>query len=607
MRRRALCALLGVALIGAGGADPLARPVTLRTPAPVPAPNLPHVPEVGTGYAVPAGAAPPAEIAGVNAAPAVALALDDAIAMALLKNTNLALAQANRRIAAFQIVAARGAYDVKLQVVPSYTHAVDAPVNPLVTGPAFGSYTQDTTGLLAQVSAQTYGGTRLSAALSAQRTTTNEVGSGFSTSYPALLQVGLTQPLLRGSRSDDARRALALAVIGERSQTDATLLQASQTVAEVADAYWDLVANWRNVAIQETALQQAYAQAQSNVRLVRAGRAAAVDVAEANVQVQAYQDAVYSALENVARLQNTLKGLLLADAGDPLWRANLAPVTNPGEAPDEPPIDDAVAAAIRNRAEFAQLRDARRQAEVNVAYARDARRPQADFQLSLTSNAIAGIPNIDAANPIAAALGTQFAALNALIANANRTLPPGQQIPPLTGSARNVLQPPSALTGNVGTAFSQLAKTQYPVIAAQLVFGLPLRNRAADGNFAAARAQLASLDVQEIALLEQFRAEASNAVQVLRETRYRLGASRAAREAAQTVYESEGRTFARGSSTTFLVLQRLVDLATNQGRELQAQSDYNKAVVELERVTGTIFARNGIAVERAGTGVAAGR
>ncbi|BDE07386.1 hypothetical protein WPS_26620 [Vulcanimicrobium alpinum] len=86
-----------------------------------------------------------------------------------------------------------------------------------------------------------------------------------------------------------------------------------------------------------------------------------------------------------------------------------------------------------------------------------------------------------------------------------------------------------------------------------------------------------------------------------------LGASRAAREAAQTVYESEQRKFARGSSTTFLVLQRLVDLATNQGRELQAQSDYNKAVVELERVTGTIFARNGIDVERAGTGVAAGR
>ena len=52
---------------------------------------------------------------------------------------------------------------------------------------------------------------------------------------------------------------------------------------------------------------------------------------------------------------------------------------------------------------------------------------------------------------------------------------------------------------------------------------------------------------------------------------------------------AEQRRFNVGSSTTFLVLQRQLDVANNRGRELQAQTDLNNAVVELNRVGGTVF------------------
>jgi outer membrane protein TolC len=60
------------------------------------------------------------------------------------------------------------------------------------------------------------------------------------------------------------------------------------------------------------------------------------------------------------------------------------------------------------------------------------------------------------------------------------------------------------------------------------------------------------------------------------------------------VLASETRRFRAGVSTTFFVLQRQLDLANNRGRELQAQTDLNKAVVEMQRVTGSILKDNNV-------------
>ena len=88
---------------------------------------------------------------------------------------------------------------------------------------------------------------------------------------------------------------------------------------------------------------------------------------------------------------------------------------------------------------------------------------------------------------------------------------------------------------------------------------------------------------KRLALLQRMRAESVNAIQTLRETQYRLAAAtRGARSPPQRVLASEQRRFEAGTSTTFLVLQRQLDLANTEGRELQAQTALNKAVVELE-------------------------
>ena len=95
-------------------------------------------------------------------------------------------------------------------------------------------------------------------------------------------------------------------------------------------------------------------------------------------------------------------------------------------------------------------------------------------------------------------------------------------------------------------------------------------------------------------MLQRIRGESVNAIQGLREAQYRVVAARSAREAAQRVLLGEQRRFQAGTSTTFLILQRQLDVANQQLRELQAQTDLDKAIVELNRVSGGIFAQNGI-------------
>jgi len=574
---------------------------TSGQPAPPAIPILPPVPDVAPGYAAPQSGTPAGEIVGVAQQPFVGITLDDAIAMALLKNTDLALAQSNRRIANYQIVAAEGAYDVRFQVQPSYSHSVSPPQSPFQAGPGVGPITQDVAGVTTSLSGLTRGGQQFSISASAQDLRTNNTSAGFDPAYPTALAFNLSQPLFRGREINSARRQLLLAQSSALATSDLALVQAASTLTNVADAYWDLVSAWRNVAIQEEGLKQAQAQAASNARLAGRGAAAPVDIVESNTQVNVFQDNVFAALQNVHRLQTQIKSLVLANPGDPLWMANLVPTSNVRELPVEPTLDDLIVQALRNRPEISQLRDARRSADINARYAKEQLKPQLDLNLGYTTNGFAGNPTDPRNNPIFGALGPQFAAVNALIARANVGLPPSQQIPSVNTALPTT---PANLTGTFGQSGKNLLDNRFPTYNVGFIYTVPLGNRTAKAEYEIAREQQTQIQLQEISLLQRVKSEASNAIQTLRETRYRLIAAHNARSASEQVYASEQRRFAAGTSTTFLVLQRSLDVANQRGRELQAQTDLNKAVVELQRVAGTIFVQNKIDVTAIGSGSA---
>lgn len=570
------------------------------SPIPIPATVAPPVPAVAPGYNAPPGALPPAGIAGISETPYVGISLDDAVTMALLRNPDLAVSQANRRIAADQIIAAEGAYDVRFQLVPSYSHSVAPPTSLFAAGPNFGAFTTDTAGVNGGFSGQTLGGTRFSASGNGERVTSNNVSDAFNPYYPSALSFNVTQPLLRGLHMDDARRQLELARTTASYDTDTALVTAEQTISNVADTYWDLVAAWRNVAIQEEGLRNAVAQAQSTQRQAKAGALAPVDVVESNDQVAVFQDNVYSAIQNVQQLQTQLKSLVLGNPADPAWTANLVPTTSVTQTPAEPSVNDVMVAALSNRPEIAQLRDRQKSAGVNLAYAKDQLKPQLDLGVGYTSNGFAGNPVNPLSSPVDSLFLGEISSLNQLIAIANKSLPPGQQLTPLPINA-STFTPPGYLSGGAGTSFNNLFSNDFPTYSLQLTIGLPLQNRAAKGNYDAALEQQRSLQVDEIGLIQRLKAESANAVQMLRSAQSRLIAARTARQSAEEVYASELRKFRAGTSTTFLVLERVINLASDRGRELQAQTDVNKALVNLDLVEGKLLSSYNIDVDALGS------
>jgi HAE1 family hydrophobic/amphiphilic exporter-1 len=598
-------ALLSLTIaFAAAPATPQPSPVPSATSSLIATPTstaglvLPPVPEMSPVARAREVAPPSGDLVGASG-PFVGLSLADAIGMALARNTDLVVAQSNRRIAGYQIIAAEGAYDLQFTIAPSLSYAQIPSISLFQTGPGGGPAQQTSTGVSAQIGGLTSSGGHVSAGTSATRINNDTTINGYNPYYQTALSLMYTQPLARGAGFDVSRRQLALAKINANVSNDNALLTASNTVAAVVDAYYDLLAAWKNVAIQEDALLQAKAQSESNARLVRQGVAAPVDVLEADAQVSAFQDDVFSAIQNVARLQNQLKGLILSNPVDPVWTANIVPVSPSGDIPPEPKLDEVIIAALRGRPEVGLLREAIRNADVSVRYAREQTKPQLDLNIGVTENGFAGTPTPVVPGSFIAQSNAQVTSINQLIARVNANSPPGQT--PLQALVFPPGTVPAYTVGGLGQAYASSLAGRYPQYGITATLGFPLRNRAALGDYGVALEQRAQLDTAEVTLIQRLQIEARAALQSYRSARSRVVAAQAAREAAEQVAASELRKFRAGQSTTFLVLQRQVSLATQRGREVQAQTDLQKALVELDRVTGNILTRNQVDVSKLGS------
>ena len=560
---------------------------------------LPPVPAIGPTFAPGPPALPSGDIAGSNG-PFVGIALQDAVAMALARNTDLAISQSNRRIAAYGIVAAKGAYDLNFELQPRYTYEKDPAISAFQSGPNGLPIQQITEGATGGFTGNTQNGGRYQITTSAQRVDSDSTFNSYEPYYQTALALQFTQPLARGFAYDANRRRLALSRINFDLSSDNALLQASTSVDNVLVAYYNLVAAWKNVGIQEDALLAAKAQSESNGRLVKQGQAASVDVVESDTQVDEFQDDVYSAIANVASSQNTLKQLILSDPADPIWTANLVPTSPVTTQIVEPKVEELVTSALAKRPEAAQLRESLRQENVNVAYFKDQTKPQIDLNLNVTENGFAGAPTNPATNPFVSVIGSETNSINQLIARSNANNPGLAPLAPISIAALETPLYPGTI-GKVGASYGTALQGKFPYYSISANIGFPLQNREAKGNLASELERRNAIQTQEVALIQRLQFEARNAVQQYRSARSRLIAASAARVAAQQVAGSELRKFRAGQSTTFLVLQREVSLANERNRELQAQSDVQKSLVEIDRVSGAILSNNNVDVRAIGT------
>ena len=549
-------------------------------------PQLPTAPPpVAPNYQAPLRPLPSAERVGVDVTNQTPLTLNEAIALALSNNNDINASRIDVEMSQFDLRAARGVYDPLLSSESYYERRV-TPVSSLIGGATNGkTTTTDATGNGRLSGFSPFLGGNYQIDFTSARTTTDNQFASLNPQFPSALTFTYTQPLLRGLTIDDNRRRIQIAK-KNLSLTDAQFRQrAIDTITRVQQAYWDLTFALRNLQVQIDAVKQARTQVESNRRQVEQGILAPIDVVAADTQVTTFEQNVYAAQEAVTRAENNLKTLMLANRTDPLWPRAILPVTPVTLDPPRVPVDQATALALANRPEIDQLKASRDINRVNTRFYNDQTKPQVDLIGSYTATGLAGTPVPRGTSPFSnQALQDRVNELSTIAG-----LPPLPPPLPL-GTVSEVL------IGGYDQSLRNLLDQTFPTARVGLRFSFPVGNRTAEANLGRSLAEGRRIDTQRQQLEQQIESEVRNALQAVRSAEARLAAAASARNSSEQQYESELRRFQAGLSTVFLVLQRQTDLTAARGRELQAQTDLNKAIADFQRSTGSTLQVNNITV-----------
>ena len=528
---------------------------------------------------------PSAERVGVDVSDQLPLTLQEAITLALQNNNDIDSSKIDVQIAEFNLRAARGVYDPAI-VSENYYERRTTPTSSTIAGGANGSVTQTNYSGAAGVSGfSPVAGGSYTADFSSSRLVTNNQNATLNPQFPSAFTLTYTQPLWRGLRFDNNRRTIEIAK-KNLSLTDAQFRQrAVEVIAQVEQAYWDLAFSLRNLQVQIDAVKQARLQLESNQRLVAKGVLAPIEIVAANTQITTFEQNVYTAQESVTRAENTLKTLMLPERTAEIWSRALVPVSPIELEVPNIPLEQSVSAALTNRQELAQIQANADINKINERYYRDLTKPQIDLVGSFTSSGLAGNPVARPANTTNSALTTRVNELSAL-----------NNLPPLTTSTTTASTIPPNLVGGQLQSLSNLLTADYPTYRVGVRISLPLGNKVAKANLGRTLAEGNQITNQQAQTAQIIEADVRNTTQSLRSAEARLASAAASRASAEQLFESEQRQFRAGTTTVFLVLQRQNELVAARGRELQAQTDLNKAISEFQRATGTTLSANSVEI-----------
>jgi HAE1 family hydrophobic/amphiphilic exporter-1 len=228
--------------------------------------------------------------------------------------------------------------------------------------------------------------------------------------------------------------------------------------------------------------------------------------------------------------------------------------------------------ALANRPEITQLQASADINRIDERYFRNQTKPQIDLVGSYITQGLAGTPT-------------------------------ARTIDPTTGQSGV----PAQFQGGYLTSLGILGQQQFPTYRVGVAISLPWGNTVAKANLGRTLVEAERIGNQRAQAEQVVEAEVRNALQALRSAEARLASAAASRESAEQLSESEQRQFRAGTTTFYLVLQRQTELLIARGRELQAQTDLNRAISEFQRATGTTLSENNVSVSSNRTFTTPGR
>jgi outer membrane protein TolC len=160
----------------------------------------------------------------------------------------------------------------------------------------------------------------------------------------------------------------------------------------------------------------------------------------------------------------------------------------------------------------------------------------------------------------------------------------------------------SGLNNNYGDVFSSLVNRGAPDKGAYVSLSVPIRNRSAQANQIRSELEYRQNQLNLQQQKNQINLQVRNAAYALQQARAGVESAQAARDYALQSLDAEQKKYKLGASTSYLVLQQQSNLTQAASNYVASLSTYEKAQVALEQVTATILDHNGISMEDAVAG-----
>jgi len=514
------------------------------------------------------------------------VSLDQVLTMALANNKDIEASRIDRLESEYTLTAAQGAYDPLLNV-NSYWEQQITPIASALGGSSTGSLLNKV--WLADPGVTQplpwFGGT-VKVDLSSEDAYSNNTFLSLNPQYETALNFSYTQPLWRNLMYDSNRHQIDVAK-KNRSLTDEQFRQRVMAIVQQAEqGYWELAYAYNNLQVQLEAVRIGIQQDESNRRQEEQGLLAPIDVVAAQTQLANFEVGAYAAQSALTGAENALKELILPDRADTVWSTALVPVTPPDVKPPLVPLSDAIAQAMANRPEIAEVKINGEINEKDVRYYRNQTKPQINLTALYTRAGLAGVVLPPGPNPFTSAFGPLTTQINELSALAG--------LAPLTGISFGGGTIPPLLVGNYGQSLSEIWSGNFPTTEVQLSISLPIRNRTADANLGKSLAETRRIRNQMQQTEQNIQSDVRTGMENVQMAQLRLQAAQVARESAEEQYQSEQRQFRAGTSTLFLVQQRQATMITARSQEQRSEADMSEAITAFQLATGTILAERNI-------------
>ncbi len=413
----------------------------------------------------------------------------------------------------------------------------------------------------------------------------------FTTLSPQLnsnFKFQLTQHLLQGFGLAANNRFISIAKNNREISDVAFRLQVITTVNQIQTMYWDLVYAYENARVQKESLAFADKTLSDTKKQVEIGSLAPIEVVRAQSTVAQDQQAVTIALTNLQLEQLLMKNALSRTLRDQtLAGADVIP-TSTMELPaseSNQPTQDLIADALRHRSDLVESRIQLNTSELSNKAVRSALLPTLDLFAYYGGNGLGGVQN-----------PTNLCA-NQPLAEQEQGFCAG---PNQAAGGETFI--PIAPTNSYSSTLNQLVNSAASDKGVGLTLNIPLRNRAAQATQIRSELEYQQAQMRLQQIENQISIEVRNAQFGVEQNRASVASAQAAVDYAKQSLDAEQKKYQFGTSTTTLVLQTQSALATAESTLMSAMAAYEKSRIELDRAIGTTLDHAGISIDDAAKG-----